>query len=125
MGTLRDKELASYAGILYLNRPALLDLLHGCGIGTIRQAGLIEDKIEITWQTGDKSWLPWHDVKERAHLDALPAPEVAFASDAEHVGLLIKSETPHPLLAFREPHSVVRSIGELTVEGLEPQSGGP
>jgi len=116
---LPDRELATYAGILYVDRAVLMTLLHGCGIGDIRHAQLAGERVIFTWETGDHSWLDWAAIREHARLDHLPSPAGAFAADHETVGILVASETPREGLSFREPHSVVHPIGRLTPRGLE------
>jgi hypothetical protein len=119
---LPDRELASYAGILYVDREVLMTLLHGCGIGDIRHAQIVNGKVIFTWETGEHSWLEWETIRDHARLEHLPSPTGAFAADHETVGILITSETPRDGLAFREPHSVVHPIGHLRRRGLERAS---
>ena len=119
---LRDRELATYAGILYVDRDVLMTLLDGCGIGEIRYAQIANGKVVFTWETGDRSWLDWTTIRDHARLEHLPSPSGAFAADQDTVGILIASETPREGLSFREPHSVVHAIGRLTRDGFAPGS---
>jgi hypothetical protein len=117
MGTVRAGEPSEYVGILFVREDAIRALARVGADGAVDAAQVEGETVEVSWRGGSRSRLPWRMLRERAGLDSLPAPRLAFAGEGE-IGLLITSETPRPHLRFREPHSVVQPIGVLTTEGL-------
>lgn len=121
LGNPIDPEFQRYLGVLYVQRDALMEMLKGCGGGEINDATLENERIEVTWASGDRCTLGWETVRERAGLHHLPPPDSAFAPDGSTIGLVIHSDTPRQGLSYREPHSVIHPIGTLTSGGLLPQ----
>lgn len=116
--------MEDYVGILYVDKEALPGLSGGSKNGaSLQRAELspVDGTIRIAWQGGGETSLPWREIQSRSGLNRLPAPRVAFASGDGRLGLLFQSQTPHEGLAFREPHSIIRSLGLLTAAGIKPE----
>jgi len=120
MSLFKDGEPQGYAGILFVRDDAVRQLAREGVDGAMSGAALLDgETVEVCWRSGSRTRIAWAELREHAGLRELPAPGVAFACEGE-IGLLIASATPCAGLTFREPHSVVHSIGVLTAEGLRP-----
>lgn len=113
------EALEPYQGILMIAKDAVTELGGGRG-EEIWDVRLVKDRLTVVWDNGKEGKLSCAEVLERAKLTELPPPSVAFVSEHDHIGLLFTSSSPHRHLRFREPHSVVMTLGTLTRGGLEP-----